>query len=103
MDEHPFSVIVSVKVNEVPFAIAPAVTSTDDPVLPEVIIPFPVIDQRWVAPLVADEEYDRPVVPSQTGVRPEIVQLGFGLTVTSAEAVALVLKPPIVAVAVTVL
>ena len=68
--------IVSVNVND---PAAPAVTVTDEPVVPEVIDPFPEMDQLCVDPAVAEDEYDRPVVPAHTGVGPEMLQLGFGI------------------------
>ena len=77
--------IVSVNVND---PAAPAVTVTDEPVVPEVIDPFPEMDQLCVDPAVAEDEYDRPVVPAHTGVGPEMLQLGLGLTTTVSVAVA---------------
>src|SRR6266571_3781717 len=41
----PFRVMLSVKVNELPLAIGPAVTLTEAPVVEPLMVPFPLIDQ----------------------------------------------------------
>src|SRR6266566_6450055 len=41
----PFRVMLSVKVNELPLAIGPALTLTEAPVVEPLMVPFPLIDQ----------------------------------------------------------
>ena len=77
--------MLSVNVNE---PAAPAVTVTDEPVVPDVMDPLPEMDQLWAEPAVAEDEYESPVVPAQTGVGPEMLQLGLGLITTVSDAVA---------------
>jgi hypothetical protein len=76
--------MLSVSVKDAPFAIGPALTLTDEPVVEPLMTPFPLIVQLWVTvpPAGSTVEVYVWVVDSQIGVSPVIAQVGFGFTGT---------------------